>query len=68
LQDTDSITGNGFTLDSATRRFDVLNATVGTHVFFGDQLTITPAFSFPLRDGDDQQFDFEGVVQANWYF
>jgi hypothetical protein len=68
LQDTESVVGNGFTINSVSRRFDVLNATVGTHVFLGDQLTITPAMSFPLRDGDDQQFDFEGIVQANWYF
>jgi hypothetical protein len=68
LQDTESLTGNGFTVNGVSRRFDVLNGTICTHFFLGDQLTVTPAISFPLRNGNDQQFDYEAIVQANWYF
>jgi hypothetical protein len=68
LEDTESISGAGLTVTSASRRLDILNLTLGTHVVLGDRLTVTPALAVPLRDEDDEQFDYEAIVQANWTF
>jgi hypothetical protein len=68
LEDTESISGAGLTVTSASRRLDILNLTLGTHVLLGEHLTVTPALAVPLRDGDDEQFDYEASVQANWLY
>jgi hypothetical protein len=68
LQDTESLTGGGITISSLSRRFDVLNLTAGTHVTLANQIAVTAGLSVPLRSGDDQQFDIEAMVLANWYF
>ncbi|MGE0760709.1 MAG: hypothetical protein AB7F89_14655 [Pirellulaceae bacterium] len=68
LQDADAATGNGLTVQGVSQRFDVLNMTLGTHLLLGQQLVVTPAIGLPLRSGDDQQFDIEAMVLANWNF
>lgn len=66
LQDTDVATGNGFLIRSPTRRFDVLNLTLGASLLWNDRLWIRPAMVIPLRDGDDEHFDYEALVQIDW--
>jgi hypothetical protein len=66
LQDTDEVAGNGLVIGSATRRFDVLNITLGTTVLLNDRLAIRPAMVIPLRDDDDKQFDYEAMLQFDW--
>jgi hypothetical protein len=68
LQDEETLSGNGIALQALTKRYDVLNITLGAHIAAGDRLIITPGVSLPLRDDDDQQFDYEAMVLANWYF
>ena len=66
LQDTDIADGNGFLVRSPTRRFDVLNLTLGTSLLWNDRLWIRPAMAIPLRDDDDEHFDYEAMVQMDW--
>lgn len=68
LTDTDAVEGYGLTVTGGSRRFDILNLTLGTHLQFGDHLLVTPAMAIPLRTGDDEQFDYEATVQMNWLF
>lgn len=66
LQDADVVAGNGFFVTDLSRRFDVLNLTTGMHVQLGRSLVLTPAIGVPLRDGLDEQFDYEAVFQVNY--
>jgi hypothetical protein len=66
LQDTDVVAANGFVIASPTRRFDVLNLTLGVSSLWNDRLWIRPAMVIPLRDDDDKQFDYEAMVQVDW--
>jgi hypothetical protein len=59
------VTGNSFVVRSPTRRFDVLNLTLGTSVLWRERLWIRPAMVIPLRDGDDAHFDYEAMVQVD---
>ena len=60
------VSGNGFVVGSPTRRFDVLNLTLGASLLFNDRLAIRPAMVVPLRDGDDEHFDYEAMLQLDW--
>ena len=42
--------------------------TVGTTFAIGQRCTLAPAFSFPLRSGDDRTYDWEFQLQFNYYF
>jgi hypothetical protein len=66
LQDSDVAEGNGFVISSPTRRFDVLNLTLGVSFLWNDSLSIRPAMVIPLRDDHDKQFDYEAMVQIDW--
>jgi hypothetical protein len=66
LQDADVAAGNGFVISSPTRRFDVLNLTLGVSFLWRDRLWIRPAMVIPLRDDDDKHFDYEAMVQVDW--
>lgn len=68
LQDETTLVGDGIAVLAPTRRFDVLDLTLGAHLTLGDRLMITPAVALPLRTRDDAQFDFETLLLANWYF
>lgn len=68
LNDTDLVAGSGLGVRSYTRRFDYLNLTAAVNFMFNDCLSVRPGFVIPLRDGDDQPFDYEAAVQANLYF
>lgn len=66
LQESDFVTANGLNYSNLTRYFNVLNATLGLHLLVGDHVVVTPAMSVPLRDGYDEQFDYEAIVQVNY--
>jgi hypothetical protein len=68
LQDADAVIAGPLVVNSSTNRFDVLNLSLGTHVVLGNSLTVSPGLVVPLRDGDDQEFDYEAGVQANLRF
>jgi len=48
------------------KNFNVLNATMGAHLLVGKNVVITPGMSVPLRDGLDEQFDYEALLQVNY--
>jgi hypothetical protein len=66
LQESDFVTSNGLTYTNLTRYFNVLNATAGFHFVLCNNLVVTPAMSIPLRDGLDEQYDYEAIVQVNY--
>jgi hypothetical protein len=50
-------------------RVDILDMTVGTTFFLGQRSTLGLGFAFPLRSNrDDRVFDWEALVQLNYYF
>src|SRR5579884_3613809 len=49
-------------------RMDILDMTVGATFVVGDRLTIANGFAFPLRTGQDKVFDWEYLLEINWYF
>ncbi len=67
LQASDIVTTSGLTYTNLKRNFNVVNTTVGMHFQLGDRLVVSPAIAAPLRTGLDRQFDYEAIVQANYY-
>jgi len=67
LNGSDSINNNGFNYTNLAENFNILNATTGFHIALDNNLVVTPAISVPLRNGLDQQFDYEAVLQLNYY-
>jgi len=65
LQDSDFVQSGGITFTSLARNFNIVNATAGMHMVMGKYFVVTPAISIPLRDGLDEQFDYEASVQVN---
>ncbi len=65
---SDAIVGNGLTYQNLTNQFNILNATFGSHIVVGNKLVITPAMAIPLRDGLDEQFDYEAILQVNYLY
>ena len=65
LQDSDFVESGNLSFTSLARNFNILNATAGVHLVLGNNLIITPTMSVPLRDGLDEQFDYEANVQVN---
>ncbi len=66
LQPSDFVTDGTLTYTNLKRNFNVVNATGGLHFVLNNNLVVTPAMSIPLRDGLDEQFDYEAIVQVNW--
>ena len=66
LQSADVVTSNGLTYTNLQENFNIVNATVGTHLQFGDRLVVTPGVAVPLQRGLNRQFDYEAIVQANY--
>lgn len=60
-----SFGADDFNLVGQSRRFDILNLTVAAALKINDRITVRPAMSFPLREGDDRLYDFEAGVQVN---
>ncbi len=66
LQESDFVTSNGLTYTNLQRYFNVVNATAGLHLVLGSHVVVTPAMSIPLRDGLNEQFDYEAICQINY--
>ena len=66
VQDSDFVSDGNLTYANLADNFNILNATVGAHFVFGSGLVVTPGMSVPLRDGFDEQFDYEAILQFNW--
>lgn len=66
LQESDIVTDGSLTYTNLKRNFNVLNATGGLDFVFCNNIVVTPAMSIPLRDGLDEQFDYEAIVQLNY--
>ena len=60
------VTNEGLTYTNLQRYFNVLNATAGFHFVLGDNVVVTPAMSVPMREGLDEQYDYEAIVQVNY--
>jgi hypothetical protein len=67
LQDADFVQSGNLNYTNLKRNFNVLNATAGLHFVLSNDLVVTPAMSVPLRDGLDEQFDYEAIVHLNYY-
>ncbi len=69
LQDADVVGDDfiGFQLASSINRFDIVNLTLGASILANDAFTIRPAMVIPLAGGDDDQFDYEAMVQMNFW-
>lgn len=68
VQPSDFLTAGGITYSSLKSHFNIVNATFGMHLVLSNDLTVTPAMSVPLRDGLDEQFDYEAIVQMNYLY
>ena len=66
MQESDVVTNGSLTYSNLKRNFNIVNATGGCHFVFCNNVVVTPAMSIPLRDGLDQQFDYEAIVQLNY--
>lgn len=64
LQGTDSITVGSLDIRNLVDRFDVVNLTLGVNVLTNRGFSIRPAMVIPLND---DQFDYEAMVQANFW-
>lgn len=67
LQDSDVVQTGGLDIRNPTNRFDVLNLTLGLNVQTHQGISIRPAMVIPLRSGDDEHFDYEAMVQMNYW-
>lgn len=67
VQDTDRVNQAGFDVGDVTRRYDVLNFTIGSNLGIGNTV-LRPGFVVPLRERQDRQFDFEAFLQLNRYY
>lgn len=66
VQGSDSVAGQGVVVENLKDNFNILNATVGAHFLVGNHFVVTPGMSVPLRDGLDEQFDYEAILQLNY--
>ncbi|GAA4463931.1 hypothetical protein [Novipirellula rosea] len=66
LQESDVVTAGGLRYSNLANHFNIVNATAGIHLLVNDKCVVTPAISIPLRDGLDEQFDYEAMVQINY--
>ena len=55
-------------LGNTRGHFQTLDVTLGTTLLVANQVTLAPAFSFPLLQGNSRSFDWEFQVQLNWYW
>ncbi len=66
LQGSDRVAGEGIAVSNLKENFNILNATVGAHLLLGKHVVVTPGMSVPIRDGLDEQFDYEAILQVNY--
>ena len=67
LQNADTVNADGLNITSISNRYDVINLSLGASVLVNDSFTIRPAMVIPLADDDGAQFDYEAMVQMNFW-
>lgn len=67
LEDADIVRGPGFEITDLARRFNIVNATFSQHWVLANNVVITPGIAVPLSSGTDKQFDFEAILQLNYF-
>ena len=67
LQESDFVQRGNLNYSNLKRNFNVVNATAGLHLVLGNNMVVTPAMAVPLRDGLDEQFDYEAIVHLNYF-
>ncbi len=66
LQKSDFISSSGLTYTNLKPNFNIVNTTLGMHLVLSNNLIVSPGMSIPLRNGLDEQFDYEALVQVNY--
>ncbi|GAA5508074.1 hypothetical protein [Novipirellula caenicola] len=66
LQDSDMVSAGTLRYTNLANHFNIVNATAGFHLLVNEKWVVTPAISIPLRDGLDEQFDYEAMLQINF--
>lgn len=66
VQESDLVESDGLQFTNLQPNFNIVNATVGSHLVLANNLVISPAMAIPLRGGLDRQFDYEAIVQLNY--
>jgi hypothetical protein len=66
LENADSVDGPGVNVTSAANRFDVVNLTLGASILVNESFSIRPAMVIPVA-GANNQFDYEAMVQMNFW-
>ena len=61
------VTANGLSIRSLTNQFNVLDLTLGCNILCNESFSIRPGMVIPLTDGDNKQFDYEAMVQMNYF-
>ena len=69
MQDTDVVPlAVGGQVSNPFNNQNILNWTLGLTAEIAKNTTVTTGLVIPIRDEDDRQFDFEGMLQVNHYF
>ena len=63
-----AVAGNGFSIGSPLRSFELLNGVVGANLQFGQASSVMMGYSVPIGGGSDQQFDGEFRLILNRRF
>src|SRR5262249_12540245 len=63
-----SIPEPGPQVGNQRNRVDILDLTVGTTFEISNRATLAAAFAFPLLGGDNRVFDWEFLLEFNYYF
>ena len=66
VQESDLVESEGLRFTNLQPSFNIVNATIGSHLVLPGNLIVSPAIAIPLRGGLDRQFDYEGIVQLNY--
>jgi hypothetical protein len=67
LQNADAVSAAGLNITSTSNRYDVVNLSLGASILVNDSFTVRPAMVIPLANGDGEQFDYEAMVQMNFW-
>lgn len=68
MNDADVIQSGAFAVGSLANRTDGLNLTAGVIVQLGDRCNLSTGVVVPLRNNDNQEFDYQIGVRAQYLF
>ena len=67
LENADTVNAAGLNITSSNNRYDVVNLSLGASILVNESFTVRPAMVVPLASGDGEQFDYEAMVQLNFW-